>query len=125
MVKKIGTKPVNGAHDLVFKAVHNRGLIWRVYLTGSYTPDCCPNYLKPENFESLHANVGRVRTHNATVSHFLKEHPGAGGNRAGAGAVQTRRRAASSAQYRTSSRPAAVRCSYSGTISIPPTSKPR
>ena len=50
---------------------------WRVYLTGSYTPDCCPNYLKPENFEQLHANVGRVRTHNATVSHFLKEHPGA------------------------------------------------
>ena len=23
---------------------------WRVYITGSYTPDCCPEYLKPANF---------------------------------------------------------------------------
>lgn len=63
-------------HVLTEVLIHDN-YFWRVYLTGSYTSDCCPNYLKPENFEQLHANVGRVRTHNATVSHFLKEHPGA------------------------------------------------
>ena len=26
---------------------------WRVYMTGRYTPDCCPEYLKPENFQRL------------------------------------------------------------------------
>jgi len=30
MVKKLGTKLVNGAHDLVFEAVHNRCLIYNV-----------------------------------------------------------------------------------------------
>ena len=63
-------------HVLTEVLIHDN-YFWRVYLTGSYTPDCCPNYLKPQNFEQLHANVGRVRTHSATVSHFLKTHPGA------------------------------------------------
>jgi S-adenosylmethionine-diacylglycerol 3-amino-3-carboxypropyl transferase len=48
---------------------------WRVYLTGSYTADCCPNYLRAEHFSQLHANIGRVQTHNATVSRFLQNHP--------------------------------------------------
>ena len=49
---------------------------WRVYLTGSYTETCCPNYLKQENFENLQANGDRVHVHNATISNFLKENPG-------------------------------------------------
>ncbi|QEG41705.1 DUF3419 family protein [Roseimaritima ulvae] len=50
---------------------------WRVYLTGSYTPDCCPEYLKPDNFERLKAGlVDRVQTHTATVEQFLRHHPG-------------------------------------------------
>lgn len=49
---------------------------WRVYLTGTYTPDCCPNYLKQENFELLRAQRHRIHLHNATVSGFLKQHPG-------------------------------------------------
>lgn len=62
-------------HVLTEVLIHDN-YFWRVYLTGSYTLDCCPNYLKPENFDRLQANIGRVHTHNATVSHFLKNHPG-------------------------------------------------
>ncbi len=62
-------------HVLTEVLIHDN-YFWRVYLTGSYTTDCCPNYLKPENFAQLHSNVGRAHTHNATVSHFLREHPG-------------------------------------------------
>ncbi len=48
---------------------------WRVYLTGSYTEDCCPNYLRRENFETLRGAVDRVRVHTATVNDFLRAHP--------------------------------------------------
>lgn len=49
---------------------------WRVYLTGSYTPECCPNYLRRENFDYLHERVNRVHLHNATISEFLRHNPG-------------------------------------------------
>ncbi len=49
---------------------------WRAYLTGSYTEQCCPNYLREENFARLRACRDRVHTHNATVSDFLRQHPG-------------------------------------------------
>ncbi|MDX1961901.1 MAG: BtaA family protein [Pirellulales bacterium] len=49
---------------------------WRVYLTGSYTPDCCPEYLKPENFAKLQGGlVDRVRPYTGTVEEFLLQHP--------------------------------------------------
>lgn len=49
---------------------------WRVYLTGSYTEQCCPNYLKRANFETLRANCDRITTYNTTVTEFLRSHPG-------------------------------------------------
>lgn len=50
---------------------------WRVYLNGSYTPDCCPEYLKPENFELLKGGLAeRVSTHTNSVQGFLESHPG-------------------------------------------------
>lgn len=49
---------------------------WRVYLTGSYTATCCPNYLKRDNFDLLRANAKRVHVHNATMSNFLRDNPG-------------------------------------------------
>jgi S-adenosylmethionine-diacylglycerol 3-amino-3-carboxypropyl transferase len=49
---------------------------WRVYLTGSYTETCCPNYLKQENFNQLRQHSPRVHVHNSTISNFLKENPG-------------------------------------------------
>lgn len=49
---------------------------WRVYLTGSYTRDCCPNYLRREHQPLLREMEPRVTTHTRTVSDFLKLHPG-------------------------------------------------
>lgn len=49
---------------------------WRVYLTGSYTPECCPNYLRPKNFDRLKARVDRVGTYTCTLTDFLRRRPG-------------------------------------------------
>ncbi len=49
---------------------------WRVYLTGEYTEKCCPEYLKPDNFQRLKDGlVDRVSTHTNTVQGFLDSHP--------------------------------------------------
>ncbi len=48
---------------------------WRVYITGSYTPDCCPEYLKPDNFEQLKGGlVDRVNVYTDSVQGFLEKH---------------------------------------------------
>ena len=62
--------------EAVFKTLPLRdNYFWRVYLTGSYTPDCCPEYLKEENFETLKGGlVDRVHTHTNTVEGFLTGH---------------------------------------------------
>lgn len=49
---------------------------WRVYLTGSYTRTCCPNYVKLAHFATLQQNVDRIFTHTATLHDFLLLHPG-------------------------------------------------
>ncbi|MFO1019738.1 MAG: BtaA family protein [Planctomycetales bacterium] len=50
---------------------------WRVYLTGEYTQQCCPEYLKPENFEKLKSGlVDRVQTCTCSILDFLKRYPG-------------------------------------------------
>ncbi len=49
---------------------------WRVYLTGKYTKDCCPNYLTEEGFAKLKGGlVNKVSTHTNTLLGFLKENP--------------------------------------------------
>ncbi|HWL09333.1 MAG TPA: BtaA family protein [Planctomicrobium sp.] len=49
---------------------------WRVYLTGEYTPTCCPEYLKEENFEALKNGVAdHVSTHTNSALGFLESHP--------------------------------------------------
>ena len=46
---------------------------WRVYITGRYTPNCCPEYLKPENFQRLRDGlVDRVHVHSNTVQGYLE-----------------------------------------------------
>jgi S-adenosylmethionine-diacylglycerol 3-amino-3-carboxypropyl transferase len=48
---------------------------WRVYLTGQYTRQCCPEYLKSDNFQRLNDGlVDRVSTHTCTVQSFLQSH---------------------------------------------------
>jgi S-adenosylmethionine-diacylglycerol 3-amino-3-carboxypropyl transferase len=50
---------------------------WRVYMTGSYTRECCPEYLKPENFERLKGTLAdRVSVHTDSVQAFLEKHDG-------------------------------------------------
>ncbi len=47
---------------------------WRVYVTGSYTTQCCPEYLKPDNFAQLKANnVSNVSVHTDSVQGFLEK----------------------------------------------------
>lgn len=48
---------------------------WRVYLTGAYTPDCCPEYLKPDNFERLKSDdlPQRIGLHTNSLLGFLQE----------------------------------------------------
>jgi len=49
---------------------------WRVYLTGAYTPDCCPDYLTRDGFEALRSGlVDRLSTHTDSVEGFLCKHP--------------------------------------------------
>jgi S-adenosylmethionine-diacylglycerol 3-amino-3-carboxypropyl transferase len=50
---------------------------WRVYLTSRYTRECCPEYLKEDNFHRLKEGlVDRVSTHTNSVQGFLESHDG-------------------------------------------------
>lgn len=49
---------------------------WRVYLTGSYTPDCSPEYLKAHHFETLKNSIDQISTNTTTLSSFLKSNSG-------------------------------------------------
>jgi S-adenosylmethionine-diacylglycerol 3-amino-3-carboxypropyl transferase len=49
---------------------------WKLYFYGRYTVDCCPNYLRLEYFDVLRVRSSRIRTYTATLSDFLRRHPG-------------------------------------------------
>lgn len=50
---------------------------WRVYMNGSYTRDCCPEYLKQDNFQKLKDGlIDRVSTHTDSVQGFLEKYDG-------------------------------------------------
>lgn len=50
---------------------------WRVYMTGQYTPQCCPEYLKPDNVQKLKDGLlDNVSTHTDSVQGFLEKHDG-------------------------------------------------
>lgn len=49
---------------------------WKVYLLGSYSTDCCPNYLQRNHFHTLQNRVNRIQSHTATLSQFLQNKPG-------------------------------------------------
>lgn len=49
---------------------------YKVYLDGEYSKNCCPEYLKEENFDSLQKQADKIKTHNNTFSGFLKANPG-------------------------------------------------
>lgn len=46
---------------------------WRVFLKGEYSPNCCPEYLKEENFHPLKSGlVDRIRVKTNTITNFLE-----------------------------------------------------
>ncbi len=49
---------------------------WRVYLTGEYTPDCCPEYLKEANFANLRESRDRFQISTNSVLGYLNRHSG-------------------------------------------------
>ena len=50
---------------------------WRVYMNGSYSRECCPEYLKPDNFQALkNGLVDRITTHTDSVQGFLEKYDG-------------------------------------------------
>ncbi|MCC7374046.1 MAG: BtaA family protein [Verrucomicrobiales bacterium] len=49
---------------------------WRVYVNGSYSLQCCPNYLKREHFAHLRRLERRIRTHTCLLGSFLRDNPG-------------------------------------------------
>lgn len=48
---------------------------WRVYLTGSYSDNCCPEYLKRDNFQRLKDGlVDTIQPHTGSLIEFLECH---------------------------------------------------
>ena len=73
-------KFVEDSLDTVFSQLPIKdNYFWRVYLTGEYTPECCPEYLKADNFARLKGTngqpglAGRIHTHTSTILEHLKE----------------------------------------------------
>jgi len=48
---------------------------WRVYFYGRYIKECCPDYLKEENFEILKSRVERISITTDTITGFLNKNP--------------------------------------------------
>jgi S-adenosylmethionine-diacylglycerol 3-amino-3-carboxypropyl transferase len=49
---------------------------WRVYLTGHYTSDCCPEYLTPNGFAELKAGkVDCISVHTDSLLRFFEKFP--------------------------------------------------
>lgn len=49
---------------------------WKVYLNGSYTKDCCPEYLREKHFTWFKKPETVIKTHTKTITQFLKTNPG-------------------------------------------------
>jgi S-adenosylmethionine-diacylglycerol 3-amino-3-carboxypropyl transferase len=46
---------------------------WRVSLTGQYSPDCCPEYLKPHNVQRLRSGLlERLRLRTTSITDYLR-----------------------------------------------------
>ncbi|MCX7140683.1 MAG: BtaA family protein [Proteobacteria bacterium] len=65
---------VREAVDYVFRSLPVRtNYFWTLYLRGRYSADCCPEYLRPENFSALKRGLAdRIEVHTCTVTEFLQ-----------------------------------------------------
>lgn len=66
---------IQDSMDAVFgKLPIHENYFWRVYITGSYTPECCPEYLKEHNFQQLKSTgASNVSVHTDSVQGFLEK----------------------------------------------------
>lgn len=68
---------IRGRVDRVFTQIPiGSNYFWRVYINGTYTRDCCPSYLKEENFERLREECWRLHHHTMPLSAFLRRQSG-------------------------------------------------
>lgn len=65
----------NSLNHVFAKVPIQDNYFWRAYLTGSYTQECSPEYLKKENFSLLQKNLDSLQMHTSTIANFLKKHP--------------------------------------------------
>jgi len=65
---------IRDAVEYVFRQLPvSTNYFWSVYVRGRYTPACCPEYLKRENFLALKAGLAdRIHPHTCTVTRFLQ-----------------------------------------------------
>jgi S-adenosylmethionine-diacylglycerol 3-amino-3-carboxypropyl transferase len=65
---------VREAVDYVFRSLPLwTNYFWTLYLRGRYRADCCPEYLRPENFAALKQGLAeRIEVHTCTVTEFLR-----------------------------------------------------
>ena len=66
---------IREAIEYVFRQlpVHDN-YFWAVYVFGRYTEQCCPEYLKRDNFLALQAGLAdRIHPHTCTVTEFLHD----------------------------------------------------
>lgn len=66
----------NALRNVFTKLPIKDNYFWRVYLTGSYTPGCCPNYLKQNHYEFYKTNITKIDQHTSYLSDFLRANPG-------------------------------------------------
>lgn len=68
---------IRGAVEYVFRQLPlSDNYFYRVYLTGRYRRDCCPEYLKEAGFDALKAGlVDRIALHTTTVTALLSSNP--------------------------------------------------
>lgn len=71
-------KFIHDSLEAIFTKIPIReNYFWRVYLTGRYTPNCCPEYVSADGFQRLkNGLVERVTTHTDSVQGFLEKHDG-------------------------------------------------
>lgn len=65
---------IRDSMDYVFRELPIwNNYFWRVYVYGGYTSECCPEYLKHANFETLKGGAAeRIQCHTATIIQFLR-----------------------------------------------------
>ncbi|HEX4480678.1 MAG TPA: BtaA family protein [Rudaea sp.] len=67
---------IRGCVEYVFRQLPlGSNYFWRLYLTGRYDRECCPEYLKESGFHALKNGLAdRISAHTTTVTQFLENH---------------------------------------------------